>query len=698
MVIAFFLILLVPIAYGETVIKRPISLNNISLDDNLKLTWEKKSIQINPIIKFNGQEYDPKALAAITPGASYKNEIIKPENKYIKFSMQMNLSSLSVGSVNNFYLDFDFKGQKHYDTAIDRLVSNPINQTVKHREYYYRIRLDDGVVIDLNDLVKSGYTLHKFNDTRWVVGNLTANYKKGAILLDPTVITDCTSIPLNTTNEVYNFGIYDMEVDGTCLTVQANNITINCNNHLIGYALDVIPGYGILNDGFNGTKINNCSLSNNGNTMLDSSHGIYIINSNNISLFQIVADSNYINSNYAALIRTSYVNDLSINKTNITFYPYGDRNGMSSIYAEYGTNIFITDSHFKIEGGYYSYGIISSRTNNTLITNSQGLATGGVWNYLFIDSGSNYTTYRNDSADISYTSGGGFTVLGDSDHAYIAHDSLIDSCRVTASNSLPYYFYFWLTKAKMINSNSTVSGSTTLLDFNSAGEVEIINFTHNTGYVNFYPSWPWYSNISFLNSKVTPSMIQMSISEKSNATIFEFVKVNVTNGTLPLNATVNITDVLGTNLFYGMTGTNGITQELIAKTYFVNRTTKITYNNYTISANKTGYNSNLTYRNITGMTMINLSLVMIPNIYKRLYVDDFDYYDIFLRRAFRIRNSSTSELDLFKVDITQNETIINTKLRISIGLTQDIKVGNSSNNGFCYLNVTYGIITATTCK
>jgi len=80
---------------------------------------------------------------------------------------------------------------------------------------------------------------------------LTGNLAAGEQKLVP--VNDCSA--LTSPNTIYTLG-KDVQSAGTCFTVQADSITINCNNHIITYAVSQ-PGDGVFSNKQN-TVVKNC--------------------------------------------------------------------------------------------------------------------------------------------------------------------------------------------------------------------------------------------------------------------------------------------------------------------------------------------------------------------------------------------------------------------------------------------------------
>ena len=103
-------------------------------------------------------------------------------------------------------------------------------------------------------------------------------------------IIETILILLDKPNYVYNL-TQDVESDGTCFYVKANNVTLDCKGFEINYSQSVV-GYGVNVTGYNNTIIKSCDIVQ-GSTLGssgDGSYGVYIYrnSSNNIALNNVL--------------------------------------------------------------------------------------------------------------------------------------------------------------------------------------------------------------------------------------------------------------------------------------------------------------------------------------------------------------------------------------------------------------------------
>ncbi|GEM_PF-3695871 len=113
---------------------------------------------------------------------------------------------------------------------------------------------------------------------------------KGNISLDSWTAPDDTNVnvckDLTLANTVYNVTA-NLESNGTCLTVLANNITIQGNGFLINYSINGSRGHGVFVELYNYTTINNLVIKEGNFSGDDFKHAIFL----NKSFYAVVANS-----------------------------------------------------------------------------------------------------------------------------------------------------------------------------------------------------------------------------------------------------------------------------------------------------------------------------------------------------------------------------------------------------------------------
>ena len=172
---------------------------------------------------------------------------------------------------------------------------------------------------------------------------------------------DCTTIgnsgDLDSVNGLYTL-TGNITSDGTCLTVTATNVTLDCNGYWINYSIGGTSGnYGVYTDRFN-TTIKNCNVvDGNWTSSTQYRHGIYLDGSSNSTL-----RNNYVNvSNGYAIYLYSSLNSTLINNTGAS-----DSQRGIILYRSHNNNV---TNNTGISNTYYAFGL-NNASNNTLEDNS----------------------------------------------------------------------------------------------------------------------------------------------------------------------------------------------------------------------------------------------------------------------------------------------------------------------------------------
>lgn len=167
---------------------------------------------------------------------------------------------------------------------------------------------------------------------------------EGFFFTDVIGVTSCGV--LSSSNTVYVLS-NNLSSEGTCFTVDADNITLDCEGHSVSYS-SLVSGYGLVNNGHDFLTLKNCEF-NLTNQTLTNSYGIYV---------------------YGGALNNSLEN-LKVTTTSISSAGNKYNHG---IYFNGVDNSVIKDSDIDAKSsgylGYSNYGIIlSSSDNNTILNN-----------------------------------------------------------------------------------------------------------------------------------------------------------------------------------------------------------------------------------------------------------------------------------------------------------------------------------------
>ncbi len=174
---------------------------------------------------------------------------------------------------------------------------------------------------------------------RWYFADNAGNTNSTPIYTINTTFGGCAE--LSGANTVYTL-TSDSSSSGTCFTVLADNITINCNNYTIS-GTNTMNSFGVYSNKFN-TTVKNCNIQ-------DFGTGIY----------------------YNSVLNGT------INNNNITtVYPFNGANGMG-VYIYNGTNYTtISNNNMNSTAGYALY-LLSGSSNNQIINGTETGYMGGIY-------------------------------------------------------------------------------------------------------------------------------------------------------------------------------------------------------------------------------------------------------------------------------------------------------------------------------
>ena len=200
---------------------------------------------------------------------------------------------------------------------------------------------------------------------------------------------------LSDTGAVYTL-TQNVSSTGTCFTVAAQNVTLNCQGHSINYSTTTV-GYGLVNNGYHFVTLENCEF-NLGNFGLANSYGVYVYGgalNNTIDNIKVTTTSIstaenknnygiYFNNVQKSIIKDSNISALSSGYTGYSNYGISLSSGSNNTLTN---NVILTNN-------YLGHGIyVNSNQNNisgnlihTLFTNSDGLMISGNSNYFYNNS------------------------------------------------------------------------------------------------------------------------------------------------------------------------------------------------------------------------------------------------------------------------------------------------------------------------
>lgn len=247
----------------------------------------------------------------------------------------------------------------------------------------------------------------------WTLGCLASDEIANSSWLNSSVLiqnfTQTTCGTLDVPDSIYLL-TENLSSAGTCFTIGANNVTLDCQNHYINYSL-TNSGSGLSNGGYDFLDLKNCEF-NLGNNTLTNSYGVYVsggaLNNiiDNVTITTTSISFGGTKNNHAIYFLN--VEDSIIKNSNLTTLANGYTGYVNyGVYLNSGTNNTVKDN-FITTNAYASRGIsLGSSQNNilgnnitTLFNMAFGIYVSGTSNYFENNS---IATYQADAGgDASY--------------------------------------------------------------------------------------------------------------------------------------------------------------------------------------------------------------------------------------------------------------------------------------------------------
>ncbi|MCK5062865.1 MAG: right-handed parallel beta-helix repeat-containing protein, partial [Candidatus Aenigmarchaeota archaeon] len=451
------------------------------------------------------------------------------------------------------------------------------------------------------------YTAKYYTD----YNNYTVNATKNSVTATEEVnLTESKSISLtlagvdacntlSTPDTTYTL-LGNVSSDGTCFSIGANNITIDCDGYTINYSQSTV-GYGVYNiDGYDDTKIENCNLIL-GNTSLSYAYAIFMhsysegqINNNTIE-----TEGSY---NYGIYIRGPSANNTISNNTVSTDGFYGVGIYLSSFsgnptYNNITGNILTGIGTFA-HGIYLFYAHNNSVLNNTILNTSTISQIHGIY---LSDSDDNNVSENN--IEMKCSNGAGIMVFSSSS------GNNIDDNTITTSNAVCYGIWVNIASSNQLSRNTILTSASSnghgLLITNS-DNIDIISSTINASNDEDIKLETGSNNIAFINTTYSDETISSGDLKRM---WYLDVYVNDSVGGAVESANVTAWQNNGTESFTYLTGASGNIQRQILTEYVQSGATKdyTNYSNYTVNATK-GSAESTAEVNITGNKAIYITM------------------------------------------------------------------------------------------
>ena len=158
-------------------------------------------------------------------------------------------------------------------------------------------------------------------------------------------------------------------------------------------------------------------------------------------------------------------------------------------------------------------------------------------------------------------------------------------------------------------------------------------------------------NTTFLNTTFNFSKTFIA---SANLTVQWYGRVNVTNSTGALTATINDTDIQSNHPFFGY---SSLTPFYIVNDSILSSIANMSFNNHTIIVNSTTYNTNTTSFNFSGRDYtVNITLYFVPSVPNLIFVDPTLPTNTTVKQNWVYANI-TSDLPLTNASLNLNGTI-----------------------------------------
>src|SRR3989338_1738500 len=366
-------------------------------------------------------------------------------------------------------------------------------------------------------------------------------------------------------------------------------------NTLIVYANDTVGNTNSSTISFNAftcgaTLVSSLTL----NQDLNSAGTCYTIGANNL-----VIDGN----GYSITGNTSGYGINTNGKDSVTIKNFaGINNFTNGIYASGTVNSTLFNNTLVVANIPYDYGIyLLSSSNNNISLNT--ITTFGSNGYGIIFSSSDSNTLSTNTITTSSSDGYGI-YLSTSD------SNILSTNTITTSDSLSYGIQLTANSDSNIftsNKVKTTSSYSLYLKGGSNNTFTDDNLTAiNSNDIRIDDGAGTLTNVTF-----TKTDIGFDTGATGSITVKWYLGVTVKNSTNNLqNATVNITNITSSNIFSGLTNSNGIIPRQTLTEYFRNSTYTSYETPHTINTTIAGHIPNLTIINLTKTSSTSVTILL----------------------------------------------------------------------------------------
>ena len=398
-------------------------------------------------------------------------------------------------------------------------------------------------------------------------------------------------------------GVYTLTSDvsstGTCFTVSAANVTLDCGGHSITYSTNGGSGeHGVYSNQFNSTVKNCVIIDGNTSTPINWRNGIYFYYSNYSTLFNNsvnvynstslyiygtflnVTKNNFTSTMYEG-INAYYIHNSTFANNSVTTYAT-NRNGF---YLTYSTNVTV----FKNNASSPYRGFGSSSLNNSNLSNNFFLGKTASNNAGMIISGSYNNIFVNNTG---YSSGPGIFFW-----SYSENNTLINNTGISTGGSAGLVLYT-SSGNKVINQNATgLSSGGDGISIVESNNTIIHDCVYLFGVAYAIENYAASINTTIINCSYNTEYVT-GIGQLTRKWYYQ-AYVNYSNGTAAAGVNVSAYNSSGALQFTVLTNASGWIQKQNVTEYVNNGGTKTFYNNYSINASKSGLTTDTNVFNFT---------------------------------------------------------------------------------------------------
>jgi surface protein/parallel beta-helix repeat protein len=362
---------------------------------------------------------------------------------------------------------------------------------------------------------------------------------------------------LDAANTVYTL-TSNVSSQGSCFTITQPNITLDCNNYWINYSINGTDyGRGIYTNQLN-TTIRNCNIidGNITNTNIDR-QGIYFYQSSNGTI-----ENNTVISNNSQAVHLRLNSNFN-NVTNNMFHGFSD----IGLDLHTSNNNNVTNNLMIIDSNVDSALVVYQSSNNFFMNNT-GIGGGyGMYVVGTTSISSNNNLFINNTA---------LSDIGDAIRLVLGQDNTFIN-QIAISSSLGDY-------AVIID------------DVNNTKFIDCTNLTASPTQIYIHTGTSL--NNSFINCSYNSEWIREGETELIRKWYYQ-AYTNYSNGTAVENANISAYNTTGQLEFTALTNSSGWMGRQEVTEYINTGGTRIYYNNYTINATLSGYETDSNILNIT---------------------------------------------------------------------------------------------------